>query len=82
MGHFLLGVSMLMNDTLSEVALQMPAPSDRIVKKKRRAFARRLVSMDARVKPGRLDPGSAAHHFVLRRARETGSVIQEAPQLP
>src|ERR1700733_13510294 len=45
--------------------------------------------MDARVKPGHDElgkrnpgPGSAAHHFVLRRARDTGSVVEEAPQLP
>jgi hypothetical protein len=58
-----------------------------IGKRKRRAFARRFVSMDVRDKPGHdeeetLGPGSAAHHFVLRSARETRSVIQEAPQLP
>jgi hypothetical protein len=30
----------------------------------------------------KIGPGSAAHHFVLRRARDTGSVIQERPELP
>src|SRR5205814_9543410 len=42
--------------------------------------------VDGRDEPGhderRLGPGSAAHHFVLHRARETRSVIQERPKLP
>jgi hypothetical protein len=50
-------------------------------------FTCTLKNVDGRDKPGhdeqrRLDPGSAAHHFVLRRARETRSVVEEAPQLP
>ena len=49
-----------------------------LIEKERRAFARRYVSMHARVKPGhdeekRPDPAFAAHHFVLRRARDTKS---------
>src|SRR5437879_10294244 len=30
----------------------------------------------------KMGPGSATQHYVLRRARETRSVIQKAPQLP
>jgi len=51
-------------------------------------FCPPFVSLDAQDKPGhdeekrRLGPGSAAQHFVLRCARETRSIVEEAPQLP